>query len=406
MLSRVDDAVAAPGDDRREASPPDKLDKDPGSQNTAPASQVTAAEPRSVSAGARDDHAASQSAEGTGAPKWILGAGAALGVLWLFYLAFSASSVDPSAGGPTPSPATAANGSTSPGLGEPVQRGGFDPSHAIAAINANVRSDPFPKAKVVRVVSRGENVQVLDETETFLRVRLGDNTDGWLAKELAIPVMDGQRLQRLSAQQYLEQRASEGRLESLVRQREPQMKIFLVALFQIANRSPETLATLNELENAKAYALVPDEPAAVWYGLSAKAATAVGNFEEAAWNSRAAIEADPANPDYHIALALSSFEAGNYEVTKAVAKMVPFLAPRTTNAWVVLGLAEALDEKDGLDSTATGAFVLAVRLSRNPAFTRKYLSDLSTKSTLSRVRRLTALAMAEEKADPSVFVSP
>jgi hypothetical protein len=269
-----------------------------------------------------------------------------------------------------------------------------------------LRSDPFPKAKVIRVVSRGENVQVLDETETFLRVRLGDNTEGWLAKELAIPVADAQRLQGLSAQQYLDQRASEGRVEALVRQREPQMKTFLVALYQIANRSPETLATLSELENAKAYSLVPDEPAAVWYGLTAKAAAASGNFDEAARNSLAAIEADPVNADYHIALALSSFEAGNYEMTKAVAKIVPFLAPRTTNAWVVLGLAEALDEKDGLDSTATGAFVLAVRLSRNPAFTRKYLSDLSTKSTVPRVRQLTALAVAEEKANPSVFLTP
>ena len=184
------------------------------------------------------------------------------------------------------------------------------------------------------------------------------------------------------------------------------MKVFLVALHQIGNRSSDTVATLSDLESAKAYTLVPDEAAAVWYGLSAKAAVSVGNYEEATWNSRAAIEADPGNADNHIALALSSYESRKFEVTKAVAKIAPFLAPRTTNAWMVLGLAEALDEKDGLESTATGAFILSIRLSRNPAFTRKYLSELGAKATNPRVRQLISAALNEEAANPGLFPTP
>jgi hypothetical protein len=402
MLSHVDDALVATGD---ENPSPHKPQEDPGSQNTDPIVESTAAEPPPVTASARRDYVAPQPTGRATAAKWIVGVGVAIGVLWLFHVASGPSSVDRTAGQASPS-AAPVSASRSPDTVASIQTAGFEPSLAIAAIKANLRAEPFPKAKIVRVLSRGEKLQIGNDIDAFWFVHLADGTSGWVAKELAIPVADEQRLQRLTAQQYVEQRASEGRLKELVRQREPQMKAFLVALYQIANRSTETLATLDELENAKAYTLVPDEPTAVWYGLSAKAAAAVGNFEEAAWNSRAAIEADPTNPDHHIALALNSFEAGNYEVTKAVAKIVPFLAPRTTNAWVVLGLAEALDEKDGQESTATGAFVLAVRLSRNPAFTRKYLSDLSTKSTVPRVRQMTALAVAEEKANPSLFLTP
>lgn len=401
MLSHVDDALVGTGD---ESPPPHKPEQEPESHNASRAVEPSAVEPGPVATNARGDDAALQPASRGAAPKWIVGFGIAIGVVWLFHVASGPG--DDRSAGQAWSPAVSINESRSADAVPSPQTARFDPSLAIAAIKANLRAEPLPKAKIVRVLSRGEKLQVGNDIDAFWFVRLADGTSGWVAKELAIPVADAQRLQGLTAQQYLEQRASEGRLQELVREREPQMKAFLVALHQIANRSPETLATLDDLENAKAYTLVPDEPAAVWYGLSAKAAAAAGNFEEAAWNSRAAIEADPTNPDHHIALALTSFEVGNYEVTEAVAKIVPFLAPRTTNAWVVLGLAEALDEKDGIESTATGAFVLALRLSRNPAFTRKYLSDLSTKSTVPRVRQLTALAVAEEKANPSSFLTP
>lgn len=401
MLSHVDDALVARDD---ESPLTHKPQQEPEGHNASSTVESSVAEPMPVAADTRGDDAAPRPASRGAGPKWIVGIGVAIGAVWLVHIASGPS--DDRSAGQAWSPAVSVNESRSAEAVPSPQTARFDPSLAIAAIKANLRAEPLPKAKIVRVLSRGEKLQVGNDLDAFWFVRLVDGTSGWVAKELAIPVADEQRLQGLTAQQYLEQRASEGRLQELVREREPQMKAFLVTLHQIANRSPETLATLDELENAKAYTVVPDEPAAVWYGLSAKAAAAGGNFEEAAWNSRAAIEADPTNADNHIALALSSFEAGNYEVTKAVAKIVPFLAPRTTNAWVVLGLAEALDEKDGLESTAIGAFVLAVRLSRNPAFTRKYLSDLSTKSTVPRVRQLAALAVAEEKANPSTFLTP
>lgn len=404
MLSDVDDVVAKASHEERRPSPDGG--SHPSSQNVEATSGFPPAK-ESVTAGAPDNNAAGRPSGISAAAKWILGVGAVTGVLWLLHLGSGSNSVDrTTASAPTSTPAPASSSSRPPSLEDLGRMGTFDPTHAIAAINANVRSDPSTKAKVIRVVSRGENVQAIEETDSFLRVRLGDGTNGWIAKELAIPVAEVERLRGLSAQQYLEQRASEGRIEALFRQRDPQMNAFLIALYQIANRSPNTLATLTDLENAKAYTLVPDEAAAVWYGLSAKAAASIGNYEEASWNSRAAIEADPANPDYHIALALTSYEAGEYAVTMASAKIVPFLAPRTTNAWIVLGLAEALDEKEGLGSTATGAFVLAIRLSRNPAFTRKYLAELGVKTPIPRVRELTSAALAEEKENPSLFLPP
>ncbi len=284
-----------------------------------------------------------------------------------------------------------------------TQAAGFAATHVIAAINANLRDSASGKARVARVVKRGESIQALMETDDFVQVRLDDGATGWIAKELLIPATELQRLQSLSPQQYIEQRAGEDRITALFRQREPQMKEFILALYQIGNRSAATQQSLVSLESAKAYTLLSDEAASVGYGLSGKAAAAASDYEEAARATRAAIVAAPTNADNHIAFALVSYEAGQHEATIAVAKVVPFLAPRTTNAWVVFGLAEALDDKDGSESAATGAFILSVRLSRNPAFTRKYLAGLAAKATNPRVRQWILAALKEEAANPDLF---
>jgi hypothetical protein len=395
MLSEVDDALAARDHDSPPARKPHKeLEREN-------ASSFVASSPAETARGATETRGVESTFRPAGRGvglKWTVGIGVVIGAVWLLLVSVSRDN-RPTGQAQPPAVSRDKLGSAEPSAGTAR----FDPSLVIAAIKANLRAEPSQKATIVRVLDRGERLQASVDHEGFWFVRLADGTSGWVAKELVISAADEQRLQGLTARQYVEQRASEGRLQELARQREPQMKAFLMVLYQIANRSPQTFATLDELENAKAYSIVSDEPAAVWYGLAAKAVASGGNFQEAFWNSRAAIEADPTNPDNHVALALSSFEAGNYEVTKAVGKIVPFLAPRTTNAWLVLGLAEALDEKNGQESTATGAFILAIRLSRNPAFTRKYLADLSTRSTVRRVQQTAALAVAEEKGSPSIF---
>jgi len=279
----------------------------------------------------------------------------------------------------------------------------FSATHVVAAVNANLREGASARAKVVRVVQRGQSLQALDVLDEFTHVRSNDGATGWIAKELLIPAGDLERLKALSSQQYIEQRASEDRVLALFRQREPQMKSFLMTLFQIGNRSAATQETLAELEGAKAYTLVADEPASIWYGLSAKASIAAGDREAAIRDLRAAIVADPTSADNHIAFALTSYEDGQFEATRAAAKIVPFLAPRTTNAWLVLGLGEALDGKEGIESAATGAFILSIHLSRNPAFTRKYLASLAAKATDPKVQQWISAALKEDSANPDLF---
>jgi len=80
------------------------------------------------------------------------------------------------------------------------------------------------------------------------------------------------------------------------------------------------------------------------------------------------------------------------------------LSPMTTNAWLIFGLAEALDSKEGsIDATATGAFILAIKLSHNSTNTKKYLIDIVKNTENPRLRVLISDALAEEASDPSLF---
>ena len=125
---------------------------------------------------------------------FLVALGAGITVLWLRDSHFGGGNLDRTASSGSASSAPAAKMPVGP---SPVQSGPsleFVASHAIAAVNANLRSDSSFKGKIIRVVSRGEKVQVLAEVEGFVQARLDNRTTGWIAKELLIPAADVERL--------------------------------------------------------------------------------------------------------------------------------------------------------------------------------------------------------------------
>lgn len=54
----------------------------------------------------------------------------------------------------------------------------------VVITNANLRQEPSTDAKIIMVVGRGTLVQILNTNEKWYRVKLADEKEGWIAKEL------------------------------------------------------------------------------------------------------------------------------------------------------------------------------------------------------------------------------
>ena len=274
----------------------------------------------------------------------------------------------------------------------------------VAALTANIREKPTAQSHLLRSLKRGERIEFVGIAGTFTQIRLADSTLAFVASELVIPEGDYNRLNGMSPQQYLDVRAPERRIESIFEQIKPLKDNVLEVLFQITNRDPLVRDKLQMIEAMRAVQIDADESAGIWFSLAARAAANSGQFDEAGLNARAAVEADPTNPDYHVAFALAKYSQGQVEPVRFAAHALAVLAPRATNTWMLFGLAEAMDDGDSkLDGLATGSFILAIKLSRNPEATRKYFKDLIAKSENPRVQQLIRDAMVEETSTPSVF---
>lgn len=278
------------------------------------------------------------------------------------------------------------------------------PKVVIAALTANIREKPSAQSRLIRSFKRGERLEFVEVVEGFTQVRLPDKSLAFVASELIVPEGDFLRLNGMMPQQYLESRASEKRIESLFEQIKPLSSNLQDLLYRISNRDPLLSDKLKQVGTTQAVQITADEAAGIWFALSARAAANSGQFDDARLNARAAVEANPMNPDYHVAFALSNYSQGLTESIPVSARILVSIAPRITNTWMVFGLAQAMDENDNKsDSLATGSFILAIKLSRNPDATRKYFKDLMTKSENPRVQQLLRDAMVEEAANPTVF---
>ncbi|ABM39552.1 SH3 domain-containing protein [Polaromonas naphthalenivorans] len=275
---------------------------------------------------------------------------------------------------------------------------------AVASLSANVREKPTARSRQLRVLKQGEILEFIEVTGSFTRVKLLDSTLGFIASELLIPEDDFQRLKNLSARQYVDQRSDEKRLDSVQAQIKPMDDAVSEAISAISSRSPSIKASLQTIDEGRHVGIASDEAAGIWYSLAARAAANSAQFEDAVLNARAAVEAAPLNPDYYVAMGLSSYKIGYLNGLNMGATMLPILAPKSTNAWMIFGLSVAtLDNEIKYDTFAIGAFVLAIKLSKNPDVTRKYFLEMSNKSDNIHLKKLLNEALDEESKNPSVF---
>lgn len=280
----------------------------------------------------------------------------------------------------------------------------LEPTHAVAALNANLRSKPTSRSPIKAVLKRGDILTVISQQENFLEVRLLTGGVAFIAKELVIPIEDLSRLQKITGRDYVNDRISENRMASLINQanNDALKTSFGIAMFGLTNESEFVDNSLEKMQVAQNFDIKPDLPASIWFALSANLAVQSGNYENAFWEARAAIEADPANPEHHVAFGLINYQAENYEAVKAVGELLPKIAPTSTNAWMLFALSNALTP-DSNDQLTKSAFVLAIKLSRNANNTKKYFREFAEKTSQPRIRELLNAALTRESEIPTLF---
>lgn len=278
----------------------------------------------------------------------------------------------------------------------------FSPTNAVAAMNANLRVAPSSKAKLIATLPRGELLQVVREQDGFLEATTQDGKAGFIASELVMPADALARLAALPPKDYVEGRASEHRIEGLLAQAQTQSEAMKHVLLSLATRNDSVATDLQELYAARKFAVEPDAAAARWYSLAASSSMKTENYEDAYWQARAAVEADPTNAEHHVAYVLANYHLGYDHAVAEIGKFLPYFAPASTNAWLLYGLAVALSPPAD-ESLAKAALILAVRLSRGPENTRRYLQHLAQDSKKQQVREVIYAALADERESPALF---
>lgn len=280
------------------------------------------------------------------------------------------------------------------------------PRYVVVSQQANLRAAPVTSGKPLQALLKGTEVDVLGNEGIFAQVRLEGGSGGFISQQLLIPIQDYQRLMNLTAKEYVRQRSEEGRIERLLEQALHQSTTFVHVLHGLNEYSVDMGQRLKDLDSAKRFAIDADSAAGIWYSLEARSALDSGNQADAIWSARAAMESDPANADYHVALALATYKAGRFKNLGggAAGHLLPRLAALSTNAWMIFGLSYALDDEKSED-TSKAAFVLALKLSRAPASTRRYLQQLAEEATSERLRLILFAALAKEASDPKLFGS-
>jgi SH3-like domain-containing protein len=272
------------------------------------------------------------------------------------------------------------------------------PTLAVAAVNANVRKEPSAKSKAIALLARGTPIEQISNVNGFVKFNLSDGREGWISRDVVVPRTDAIRLGGLSATDYANARVPLRGLEQLFAALEPYRELQVQALFQIATESAQLDGTLTELASkARITSDNVDSEAASWYSLEAKYYADNNKPADGFQSARAAVLADPANVDAHVAFAYAAVNVGELGVVKGVATVLPTLAPNSTNTWVIVGVSAAAANNSVL---AINALLLALRKSRNAKVTVQVLADLASRSSEPKVSQAinTALERWSQKS--------
>lgn len=263
--------------------------------------------------------------------------------------------------------------------------------YAVAALNANIRAAPSTRAKKTGMLTRGAAVEAIEHRDGFVRFRTSSGADGWISSDVLIEMAHLARLQASTPADYIAARERFTPIERLnqhLNRISPQVRALLS---QIEGGQQDVSRTVSEIEGYQPPVMQVDSAAGLWYSFAARAAANTGNHSEAIGLAAAAIYADPLTVDYHTALGFSAISAGHRQALSAAAAVLPALAPRETNTWVVVGINAALE---GQTALAHGALLTALDRSRNRATTIRVLRGIATRS------KDTAVVAAVNKVAP------
>lgn len=298
---------------------------------------------------------------------------------------------------------TPAASSAAPGSSAPTSRSAM-PGHAVAAPRANLRTKATVSSKIKAVLKRGDTVEVQAMQGAFLQIKLADGQVGFISRELVIALDDFKRLQHTSAQDYIALRAPEKRVELLFEHTEKQKDAFLGALYSLSNGGASVAGHLKQMQDVPQSSVSADTAASTWFSLSAAAARSAGETGQALLEALAAIEADPTNPQHHVAFAWDNYRAERYEVVRAIGKFLPKIAPASSDAWLLFGFANGLTPRSD-DVLTQSAFVLALQLSKNSEATRRHFQELAVSPYHPHIRKMLDAALADDRARPGLWDS-
>lgn len=252
----------------------------------------------------------------------------------------------------------------------------------IAAIGANLRATPDDRGAILAQLERGALVSEVQRNDTHVQVRTDDGTTGWMAKKVLIDGADVDRLSSIAMADYVASRNPNGLLNDLRAQLKPLQQRLANARQAMLQRSPDTSTLLSELAADRRITIASDPGASIWYLWSTQAAQRDGDKSAAVASSFAGIVADPSEAEHFVAFGLAKYEQREYAQLHSAAEFLPLLAPATTNAWMVVGLSEALRD---LPDHAAAAFGYAISVSKNAERTRKYFVSLADDAGDARV---------------------
>ena len=275
-------------------------------------------------------------------------------------------------------------------------------AYAVAATKANLRFKPDVNSKIKTVLKRGDELTVNRVQGEFLEVKLRNGDIGFISKDLVIPTADLSRLLQTTAQGYIARRASEKRVELLFDQAQTHNSSFVDAVNSLSKGGNSVVGYLEKMQSAQQFNIPADRSASTWFSLAANAARSSGNYEKTILEARAAIEADPLDPEHHVDFALDNYRAGNYEVVKSIGNFLPKLAPTSADAWMIFGFANGLTSNTNNNLTKS-AFVLAIKLSENAENTRKYFREFPVSKYHPNIRSMLDAALMEERESTGIF---
>jgi cytochrome c-type biogenesis protein CcmH/NrfG len=203
-----------------------------------------------------------------------------------------------------------------------------------------------------------------------IQVRAPSGQVGWIDARSLTTLAGFERLQPLTPDDYVQTRRLETRVKQVIDQLEPLQPRLAALQREILAGAPsvaDSMAAIDQQRNIK----VETDPTAVrWYGGLALAREKAGDDAGVIAPAQAALAADPSAAAGYLRLAFAQYRLGRLDEIRWMADVVPLLAPRNPDSWVLVGLIEG---RDGHRDAAVAALSHGLQLGGNtPAIRRRY----------------------------------